>query len=165
MTPSWDLFIILFFVIMGVYGFLLGRGRVFNILINTYVGLVIATQLGSYAFDYLSKITEISHSFNVTLFGAKVFAFVAVLFVLTLNKELSGTNDDSFSSPIYTATYGVLAAGLILTSVFSFMGDAERASLFASSNLASTVYQYQILWLVAPIVVVIVSNVLTRIKK
>ena len=165
MTPSWDLFIILFFVVMGVYGFLLGRGRVFNILISTYVGLVIATQLGNFAFDYLSKITEVSHSVTFTLFVAKVFTFVAVLFVLILNKELSGGSDDSMTSPVYTATYGVLAAGLVLSSVFSFMGDADRAVLFTTSRFASTVYSYQILWLVAPILVVILSNVLGRFKR
>jgi len=165
MTPSWDLFIVLFFVIMGVYGFLLGRSRVFTILINSYVGLVIATQLGSYAFDYLARATSVSHSFNVSMFGAKIFVFVAIIFILTLNKELSGSGDEGGSNTAITAIYGILAAGLILSSVFSFMGEAERQALFNTSTLAARVYAIQYAWLLGPILVVIVSNVVSRFKK
>lgn len=155
MTPSWDLFIVLAFVIMAVYGFLLGKSRVFGILMSSYVGLTIATQLGSFSYDYLSRITEISHSFNLTMFGAKLFVFVTVVFVLMLNKELTGGGEGA-SNSLVTAVYGLLAAGLVLSSVFSFMGDAERASLFSSSSLAIQVYNYQVLWLVAPIILIVV---------
>lgn len=164
MTLSWDIFILLAFVIMGVYGYLLGRSRVFGIMINSYVGFTVASYLGSYAYDYLSKVTDISHSFNLTMFGAKVFVFVAVLFVLILNKELSGTGDNSQSSMV-TAIYGLLTAGLVLSSVFSFMADAERASLFSASSLAIQVYNYQILWLIAPIVMMTALTVWNKVRR
>ncbi len=151
MTLSWDLFIVLTFVIMGVYGFLLGRSRVFSIILNSYVGLTVSTYVGSYAYQYLTKITDISHSFNLTMFGAKVFVFVTVLFVLMMNRELNSGNDGS-SKSIETVIYGVLAAGLLLSSVFTFMGDVERASLFSNSSLAIQVSNYQLFWLLAPIV-------------
>ncbi len=164
MTLSWDLFILLVFVIMGVYGFLLGRGRVLNILINSYVGLTVATYLGSYAYDYLTKITDISHSFSLSMFGAKVFVFVLVVFVLTLDKELSASADGSKNSVI-TAIYGLLAAGLVLSSVFSFMGDAERATLFANSQLAIQVSNYQLLWLTAPIIMLTTLTLWNKFKR
>ena len=164
MTLSWDIFIILAFVIMGVYGFLLGRSRVFNILIYSYVGLTISTQLGSYAYDYLSKITDISHSFNMTMFGAKVFVFAAIIFVLTLNKELSG-NNDSGQNTIVTAIYGLLAAGLILSSVFSFMGNAEAALLFSTSTLAIQITNLQIFWLIAPILMMTTLTVWGKFRR
>ena len=154
MTLSWDLFVILVFVVMGVYGFLIGKSRVFGIIMSAYVGLTIATQLGSYAFDYLSKITEISHSFNVTMFGAKLFVFVLVIFILMLNKELTGGGESS-SSSFVTAIYGVLAAGLILSSVLSFMGYSERMLVFSASPTAIQVYNYQMIWLIAPIAMAI----------
>ena len=164
MTLSWDLFIALSFVVMGIYGFLLGKSRVFGILLSSYVGLVIATELGSYAFDYLSKITDISHSFNVTMFGAKIFVFVTVLFILILNRELSGPGEGP-SNTYITAIYGILAAGIVLSSVFSFMGEAERAVFFSTSSLATKVYAFQLLWLVAPILLIVVSNVWSRFGK
>ena len=165
MTLTWDLFIALSFVIMAVYGFLLGRGRVFNILINAYVGYVVAFELGDIAFQYLSRVTQLSHSISVTMFGAKVFVFAFVIFILTLNSELLGIRDDGSSSKFWTVLYGVLAAGLILSSVFAFMGNAEMSNLFASSTLASKVYDLRIVWLVGPIVTVLAANIAGRFGK
>jgi len=165
MTLSWDLFIILSFVVMGVYGFLLGRGRVFNILINSYVGFVIALELGDFAFDYLSRAAELSHSVNITLFGAKVFVFALVIFVLTLNAELLGIRDDAQTSKVWTVLYGLLAAGLILSSVFALMGGAEQASLFTTSTLATRVTDLRLVWLTAPIAAVVVAQVMGRFGK
>lgn len=165
MTLSWDLFIILFFVIMAVYGFLLGRSRVFNILINSYVGYVIAFELGDFAFDYLSKASQLSHSVTVTLFGAKVFVFALVVFVLTLNSELLSIRDDGSANKTWTVVYGILAAGLVLSSVFGFMGNAEQINLFSGSQLATQVYNYRLVWLTAPILAVILVNVMSRFGK
>lgn len=162
MTLSWDLFIILSFVVMGVYGFLLGRGRVFNILINSYVGYVVAFELGDFAYSYLSRAAQLSHSVNITLFGAKVFVFALVVFVLTLNAELMGVRDDAYVSKVWTVLYGLLAAGLVLSSIFAFMGGAEQILLFSSSTLATKVTNLRLFWLTAPILAVIVANVMSR---
>jgi len=162
MTPSWDLFIILFFVIMTVYGLLLGRGRVFNILINTYVGYVVATELGSLVLEYVVKVSSVSHSVSVSMFGVKVLLFAATIFILTMRSELSGANDDSSVSGVYTAGYGFLAAGLMLTSVFSFMPPIDRLNFFHNSNLAAQIYGYRALWLIGPIAIILLTSVLGR---
>lgn len=165
MTLTWDLFIALSFVIMAIYGFLLGRGRVFSILINTYVGYVVAFELGDVAYQYLSKVTQLSHSVSVTMFGAKVFVFVFIVFILTLNNELLGIRDEGSGSKIWTVLYGILAAGLILSSIFAFMGNAEMSTLFAGSTLAAKVYEFRIVWLVGPIVTVLAANIAGRFSK
>jgi len=162
MTPSWDLFIILFFVIMTVYGLLLGRGRVFNILINTYVGYVIGTELGNFAYEYLIKASSVSHSISISLFGAKLLVFAATIFILTMRTELTGANDDSQGSSIYTAGYGFLAAGLMLSSIMSFMSEADRLNLFNSSHLAAQVYDYRYFWLIGPIAIIVIASVIGR---
>jgi hypothetical protein len=165
MTLSWDLFIVLSFVVMAIYGYLLGRGRVFTILLNSYVGYVIAYGLGDFAYDYLSRAAQLSHSVNITLFGAKVFVFAFVVFILTLNAELVGMRNDASVSKVWTVTYGLLAAGLILSNVFGFMGMAEQSNLFSSSQLATRVNDLRLLWLTAPILVVIVAQVMSRFRK
>jgi hypothetical protein len=165
MTLTWDLFVALSFVIMAIYGFLLGRSRVFSILIHTYVGYVVAFELGDIAYQYLSKVTQLSHSISVTMFGAKVFVFAFIVFILTLNSELMGVRDDTSASKIWTVLYGVLAAGLILSSVFAFMGNAEMTNLFATSTLAAKVYEFRIVWLIGPIVTVLSANIVGRFRK
>lgn len=165
MSPTWDTFIILFFVVMTVYGLLLGRGRVFNILINTYVGYVIASELGTLAYGYMTKAQEVAHSLQVSLFGAKVLVFAGVIFLLTLKSELAGSQDDGNGSGLYTSIYGFLSAGLMLSTVFSFMTESDRINLFSASNLASQVYDYRVLWLVGPILVVIASTFIKKLAK
>jgi hypothetical protein len=147
---------------MGVYGFLLGRGRVFTILLNSYVGFVIAIELGDFAYTYLAQASQLSHSVNITLFGSKIFVFALVIFILTLNAELLGIRDDAPTSKVWTVLYGLLAAGLILSSVFAFMGSAEASTLYSSSTLATRVTDLRLFWLTAPIAAVVVANVMAR---
>lgn len=147
---------------MTVYGLLLGRGRVFNILINTYVGYVIGTELGNLAYDYLIRASSVSHSISISLFGAKLLVFVATIFILTMRTELTGANDDSAGSSIYTAGYGFLAAGLMLSSVLSFMTEADRINLFNNSHLASQVFDYRYFWLIGPIAIILFASIMGR---
>jgi hypothetical protein len=165
MTPSWDLFIILFFTIMAVYGLLLGKGRVFNLLINSFVGYVVAAELGEFVYTYLAKATEISHSFNVTLFGAKVFAFVTVVFILTLRNELSGSSDAGYQGKINTILTGILAAGFILSSALVFMGNTERFDLLNASTIANYVYDYRLIWVIGPILLIVVNAAISKFRK
>ncbi|MDD5693168.1 MAG: hypothetical protein WC437_02135 [Patescibacteria group bacterium] len=162
MTPSWDLFIILFFVIMTVYGLLLGRGRVFNILINTYVGYVVATELGNFVYDYALKASSISHSISISLFGVKLLVFALTIFILTMRSELAGANDDASTSSLYTAGYGFLAAGLMLSSVISFLPEADRINLFNNSQIAAQVFDYRYFWLIGPIAIIAIGSIAGR---
>jgi hypothetical protein len=99
------------------------------------------------------------------MFGAKVFVFAFVVFILTLNSELAGMRDDGLTSGFFTIAYGVLSAGLILSSIFFFMGDAERMNLFSNSVLASRVYDLRIVWLIGPIVTVLLGNIMGKFGK
>lgn len=161
MTLSWDLFIVLFFVILTVYGLLIGRGRIFNILINVYVAFAIASELGESAFNSLSGLNSLAHSVSISIFGVKLLIFALVITILTLRNELVGGSYDN-TSKLYTAIYGFLTAGLALYSVFSFMGESGRYSLFQSSQLAVNVYSYNVVWLAGPIVVIVASYLLRR---
>ncbi len=164
MTPSWDLFIILFFVIMTIYGLLLGKGRVLNILINSYIGYVIAVEVGDLAYNRISMIPSLPQGFSASLFAVEVLLFVSVIFIMTLRSELiTSSKDSTANNVIYTAIYGFLSAGLITSSIFSFMGEAERMSLLSGSVVAGYVYTYRLLWLVAPIIVVVITGILKKI--
>lgn len=164
MTPSWDLFIILFFVIMTIYGLLLGKGRVLNILINSYIGYVIAVELSGLVYDQISTVPSLPQGFSASMFAVKVLLFVSVIFIMTLRSELiTSSKDSSANNVIYTAIYGFLSAGLITSSIFSFMGDAERMSLLSGSPIAENVYTFRLLWLVAPIIVVVITGILKKV--
>ncbi|PIZ00130.1 hypothetical protein COY62_04260 [bacterium (Candidatus Howlettbacteria) CG_4_10_14_0_8_um_filter_40_9] len=160
MNLSWDFFIMMFFVVMTVYGLLLGKSRVFGILLNTYAGFVIAQEGGEIVFNYIKRAASINGALSTSYFGAKLLTFTAVVFILTLKGELSGYEDRGMHSTVMTAIYGFLSAGLILSSVFAFMGETEKQHIISVSSLASQVADYRLVWLVAPIGAVIVAGFL-----
>lgn len=160
MTGNWDLFIAMAFVVMTVYGLLLGRGRIFTIVLSSYVGFVVANEFGQLVFDKASSSALVNNAVGSSYFGAKVVTFAAVVFLLTLKGELFGEEEHDLRSTMITALYGFLAAGLIITTIMSFMGDTERANILSGSQLASQIYSYKPLWIVAPVAAVLVSSVI-----
>jgi len=163
MTLSWDLFIIMFFVILTVYGILLGKGRILTILLSSYVGYVIANEFGQTIFDYFTNSALVNNSIGSSFFGAKTITFAFVVFLLTAKSDLgSGEIDNGLEGTIITALYGFLAAGLIISTIFSFMGESEKMSILSNSNLAAKVITYKVLWLAGPIGAVLGSSFLKR---
>lgn len=160
MNVSWDLFITMFFVVMTVYGLLLGKSRVYAILINTFVGFVIAQEAGELVFNTIANSASINNALGASYFGAKVLTFAVVVFILTLKGELAGYDERGMSSTFVTAGYGFLSAGLILSSIFTFMGETERFNIISASDLATRVVDYRLLWLVGPILAVVAASFL-----
>ena len=165
MAFSWDVFFVLIFTVMAIYGLFLGGGRIFNILISAFVGHVIAIEMGEFVYSYLSKAAEISHSANITLFGAKIFVFVAVVFVLMLRNELGGSSSSNYRSRLNVVAIGALAAGFILSSVLMFMSANERLELLSASVVAEYVYDYRLFWVIGPILLIIVNAAILKLKK
>lgn len=155
MSFTWNLFILAFFAVFTVYGLLLGRNRILGILINIYPGLVVAEVAGETVHNFLSSFRIISNNLVTSLFGTKILLLVLVTFLLTIKSEHSKSEVSGMLSSFQTALYGFLTAGLLLSSTFSFMGESEKVTLFSSSNLASIIANYHVVWIVAPILIMI----------
>ncbi len=156
MTLSWDLFVIVGFAIMAGFGALLGRGKSLNILLGSFMGYVVATELGALVFGYAKSF---SHTENFSLFLVKVALFFAIIIVLNAKTELGGKGGDD-SSMIVNFIYGFLAAGFIATAVLSFLEPSEKANLLASSNILAKIDQIKLIWIVAPIGFLFVADFL-----
>lgn len=148
MTLSWDLFIIVAFAVMAGVGALLGRGKALNILLGSFMGYVVATELGLLVFDYAKKF---SHTENFSLFLVKVALFFAIIIILNAKTELGGKSGDD-SSLIINLIYGFLAAGFMTTAILSFLDPAEKANLLSSSGILTKIDQLKLIWIVAPII-------------
>lgn len=155
MAPTWDLFILIFFAVMTIYGMLLGKSKILGILVNIYIALAVTEVAGELVYNFLSNFSLISANLTASLFGTKVLILVLVTGLLVFKSETSGLDTGSSLSTIQTAIYGFLTAGLILASAFSFMSAAQRMGL--DSNFAFWVYQYRAIWVTAPVVLMIAS--------
>ena len=156
MTLSWDLVIIVAFCLMAGVGAVLGRGKALNILLGSFMGYVVSTELGILVFDYAKRF---SHTENFSLFLVKVALFFAIIIVLNAKTELGGKGGDDSSMAI-NLIYGFLAAGFMATAILSFLEPGEKASLLASSDILALIDKLKLIWIVAPIGFLFVADFL-----
>jgi hypothetical protein len=154
-TPSWDLFIVLFFIIAAfIYGLSLGRDRVIAILVSVYMALAVvntAPFIGNY--DTEIGVTD--------LFVLKLSTFVGVLvllFFLLSRSALLATvaNSDSRGSWWQVLLFSFLHVGLIISIVLSLLPDSFTSGL---SPLTQSIFTSEIstfIWVIAPIVAMVV---------
>ena len=76
LEPSWDLFIILFFVVASLmYGLSLGRDRLLVILVSIYMSLAVV--------EYVPFITNFNASININdTFALRVSVFLGIFIIL-----------------------------------------------------------------------------------
>jgi len=153
MNLSWDIFAIIFFGAMAGVAAVLGRSKALGILMGSFVGYVVATELGSIA---LGIVKQYSHSDNFSLFLIKVVLFFATIIILNAKTELSGKGDDS--SVVISVIFGILAAAFMSTAILSFMEPGEKATLLQSSALITKIDQLKLIWIVAPVAFLFVAD-------
>jgi hypothetical protein len=154
-VPSWDLFIILFFIFSAlIYGMSLGRQRIIVILVSIYMSLAVV--------DYAPLVENFLKDrgmgdfflFEVTTF---LGAFLILFFLLSrsaLLKVFGGGNHDGVWWQVMLFSF--LQIGLLISVVLSFL------PVSITSNLSPTIQQIFIdetsrfLWIISPILAMIV---------
>ncbi|MBI2448291.1 hypothetical protein HYV44_01890 [Candidatus Microgenomates bacterium] len=164
MTPSWDLFVIIFFIVAVVFGVALGRERAVVGVIASYMGLVAANIGGNalYAAMGGSTTTQIGSTLSITAttspFIVKAIIFILITLLLIVKGDFlkkASTIHEGFGSIIFAAMYSFLNAGLIITAIISFLNDAQRTDLLTQSHWINEITQYQIWWMVLPIILMV----------
>lgn len=152
--PSWDLFIVLFFIIAGfLYGLSLGRDRVIVILVSIYMALAVvntAPFIGT-----LQANVGVSGIFVLRI-SAFLIVFIA-LFLLLARSALLQTiaNSDTKGSWWQVMLFSFLHVGLLISIVLSFL-PADAANQLAPLTrrmFASETARF--LWIIGPILAMV----------
>lgn len=152
--PSWDLFIVLFFIIAGfLYGLSLGRDRIIVILVSIYMALAVvntAPYIGNFQADVGIE--------NVFVF--RISAFVAVfiaLFLLLARSALLQTiaNSDTKGSWWQVMLFSFLHVGLLISIVLSFLPPGAVNHLAPATRSFFVSETARFLWIVGPIAAMI----------
>lgn len=149
--PTWDLFILLFFLIGALlYGMSLGRDRVIVILVSVYMALAVVSNTPILSQINLSFHVNENYVLKITYF---VGTFVVLFFLLSrsaLLKTIGGSNAPG--SWWQTILFSILQVGLLISITLSFLpkeltqGLSEvTKQIFLSDNGKSA-------WMVIPIV-------------
>lgn len=160
--PSWDLFIIIFFIVAIAYGFILQRDKTVTTLISVYVALVLVQILSNpIAQFFAGEKTIFGQLFirsDASPFTIKVVLFAAVIALVSAKSGLSSGKGESAISPLEIMGFSFLNAGLILSSIFSFMPESTRLTFTEGSRFAHLFIDYQIWWIVIPIIFLVVTG-------
>jgi hypothetical protein len=149
--PTWDLFILLFFLIGALlYGLSLGRDRVIVILVSVYMALAVVSNTPVLSSINLSLHVSENFVLKITYF---IGVFVILFFLLSrsaLLKTIGGSN--SPGSWWQTILFSILQVGLLISITLNFLPNELTQGLsdvtkqiFMSDNGRSA-------WMIIPIV-------------
>ncbi|MFH2104759.1 MAG: hypothetical protein ABII72_00810 [Parcubacteria group bacterium] len=148
-APTWDLFILLFFVAAGVlYGFTLGRARVLFVLMSLYIGLAISTNL-----PFINEESSQRLGFGSVSFLQIAVFLVCVVGVFLLFARVGALSTFSSGAGIVSVIiFSFLQVGLLISTILTFLPAEAMASLgpFTKTLFASDNTRF--LWMVAPLV-------------
>lgn len=156
--PTWDLFIILFFVIAAfLYGLSLGRERIIAILVSIYMGLAVV--------DTIPFITKKIQEFGLNqLFVFKITTFIAVfvlLFFLLSRSAIMNTlvkGGDSRGPWWQAVLFSFLHVGLLISIALSYLPPESLNSFAPLTRVVFASQGAQFFWIVGPIIAMVLSR-------
>jgi hypothetical protein len=148
--PTWDLFIILLFLIaVLIYGVSLGRDRVITILVSTYVAMAVV--------NYAPFLEAGSAEININdVFVLRLTSFVGVfvlLFFLLSHSALVNTvaSSDTTGSWWHIIIYSILQVGLLVAVVLSYLPEAAL-TVISPTTRAVFLGEWSLFgWIMAPV--------------
>lgn len=160
MTPSWDLFITIFFIVGIAYGMMLQRERAVVTLVTIYVALVVTQLLTEPVSQFFVGEKTINSFFidgNISPFTVQAVLFISTIILVSTKGGFSGDSSGSgLLSPIEVFSYSLFNTALIATTLVSYLPEASRVALLEQSKMASFLAQYHTYWLLLPIAALIV---------
>ena len=153
-TPSWDLFILLFWLVASVmYAFAAGRGRIISLLMSLYIAKLFVFQA-----PWLAN--TLNQSFPSILSGLQQLVSFLIIFVLLfvlLSRYAFRTSADGrhFTAIPFAIVFAFLQVGLLLSTVLGYLSVSGKTF----SDLVTLIFLSGVagfVWLVAPLVFLII---------
>ena len=161
-TPSWDLFLIIFFIVSTGYGFVLQRDKVIVTLLSIYAGIVIAGILGDPVKMFFqgdkTVFNQIFIKANMEPFTIQALLFGAVTVLISARSGIGSRGSRSALSTFELGLFSFLNSALILAAVFSFMTPEMRGNFEQTSKIARMVIDHQSWWFIAPIIALVATG-------
>jgi len=150
LEPSWDLFIILFFVIAAfMYGLSLGRDRLLVMLVSVYMSLAVV--------KYVPFITNFNASINVNdAFALRVSVFfgifIVLFFLLSQSALMRTLGVNSERGPMWQVLlFSVLHVGLLISVTLSFFPEGSSAVLSSLTRMLFVGDIAKAAWVLLPV--------------
>ncbi len=148
-APSWDLFIILFFVLAAfIYGLSLGRDRIIVILVSIYIALAIVNS-APYVKDFANQIKVDFFTFKATAF---LGLFVLLFFMFSRSALLRTLGAGGSAGRWWQVIiFSFLHVGLLVSITLSFLPAEATNFLMPLTRTLFVSQQAQFIWMLAPL--------------
>ncbi len=150
-NPSWDLFIILFFIVGAfLYGLSLGRDRIIVILVSIYMALAVVNSA-----PFLQKIddTGVVQGGATVQLTAFLGVFLALFFIVSRMGLMRTIGSKMSHGPWWQVLgFSILHVGLMVSIIFSYLpqGILQKFSPTTLSLFADPTAQF--VWIVVPMI-------------
>lgn len=182
MSPTWDLFISSLCITMISFAIIIGLTQTVKIIINTYIGLIVAEGLGNIIQLYLnSKISifkDLGVEFNeYTLIIIKISIFIGIIVSLTIlpifDIIVAPPNSKTVKY-VLTCIYGFLLALMIISVILLYASGTSlffptqstvsyiRESLINQSEFIKNIVRWANVWLSIPFLLILFNGIKTK---
>lgn len=151
LSLSTNLVIVGVISLVVIYGMLAGHAKVRNLALSTYVGIVLANQLGGGLHDWLAN----NHHGNFDVGIIRLILFIAPVILLEFSRRHHAKG--GHTGMIIGTILSVLTAGLILGMGIGQLSGDTLKRVTDNSIIAFEIYTYR-LWLVAIVPVFIIAE-------
>jgi len=155
-TPSWDLFIVLFFIIAAfLYGLSLGRDRTIVILVSIYMALAIV-KTAPYLDGFTAQISLNNASIvNVTLF---LGVFIILFFLMSRSALANTIASDADGKWWHAIVFSFFHIGLLLSITLDYLPSAYADNISPEMRQLFISEPARFFWLVAPVVMMVLMK-------
>lgn len=149
-NPSWDLFLVGFFVVGALlYGLSLGKDRIIAIMVSIYMALAVVAALPDFVLNI--KINN-SYTLQVTAF---LSVFIILFFLLSRQAVLNSLSPNSSGKWWQTLIFSILHVGLLISVTLSFMPPQILEKFSSLTQYIFTNEWTKFGWIIAPILAMI----------
>ncbi len=180
LTLSWDLFVIVFFGVVVTYSFIIEKDEAVKVIIFSYTAIVSAEAV-AHLMGRLTTTTNLLATLGLPLNiniieGTKLIVFVGMIILLAIRSGFdvgSETEHGSIMNFLVTALCGFATAGLLLSTLLTFVAGAPLLSMnlaqmstlapiMQQSQLMQAMILYQDVWLVLPAALLVGVGIINR---
>lgn len=183
---SWDLFIVVFFVIIVAYSLIIGRDNTLKVILGTYVAALAADATGNLFGKYFSgsemfvkllKFASLGTESAAVVF-IKVLVFIGLVILFSVKGAFFVQTVDDRSGPvrfIVSMLYSFMSAGLIISVILVFVsgisfiggGSSETTGtalweIYSQSKFVRSIVANSYFWFSAPALAFLIHSLYSQ---
>lgn len=159
--PSWDIIIVIIFIVGLAYSFVLRRERTLAALASVYISYLVTLTWGQSVADFFQGNRVIFNQLWIK--SDTQTSTIQIVMFLVLFLLLSGFTGFAATktkiSGLAVLLQSFFTIGLAISSSISFLDNDKKAQLFEASKFAGLIWQYHPFWLLAPVLVLIFMGI------